>query len=145
MEYLKPILIVDDSVNDVELITVVLQEDGRIANRIEAVYDGAEALDYLYRRGKFQGRPEVDPGVILLDLKMPKVGGFEVLETIRNDAQLKHIPIVILTSSKEDRDIVNRYADGANACVFSPVDPGQFIEAIKHLGLFWGIINVLPD
>ena len=145
MPGLNPILIVDDSVNDVELTTLALKEEARVANKIEAVFNGEEALDYLYYRGKFQDREKVNPAVILLDLKMPKVDGFEVLKTLKNDKKLKLIPIVILTSSKEDRDIAKSYAVGANAFVVKPVNSEQFMEAIKLLGLFWAVINVRPN
>jgi len=144
MDKLRPILLVDDSEQDVELTIIALQEDGRVANEIDAVYDGEEALDYLFCRKKFANRPNIKPAVILLDLKMPKVDGFEVLETIKNDEQLCVVPVVIFTSSKEDKDIVRTYSGGANAFVVKPVDSEQFLEAIKQLGLFWGIINVLP-
>lgn len=145
MDKLNPILLVDDSEQDVELTINALQCDGRIANKIDAVYDGEEALDYLYRKGKYQTRSDIKPAVILLDLKMPKVDGFEVLQTIKKDSKLCCIPVVILTSSKEDQDIVKSYTDGANAFVVKPVDSAQFIEAIKQIGLFWGVVNVVAD
>jgi len=144
MDELRPILLVDDSEQDVELTILALQDDGKIANAIDVAYDGAEALDYLFCRGKFADRPDRNPAVILLDLKMPKVNGFEVLETIKNDEQLSSIPVVILTSSKEEQDIVKSYSGGANAFVVKPVDSEQFLEAIKQLGLFWAVVNVLP-
>jgi len=145
MSALRPILLVDDSEHDVELTTIALKEDGRVANRIDVAYDGEEALDYLYRRGKYHDRSDSHPAVILLDLKMPKVDGFEVLKTIKENEQLRAIPVVILTSSKEDRDIAKSYSTGANAFVVKPVDSEQFLEAIKHLGLFWGVVNVVPN
>jgi CheY-like chemotaxis protein len=140
---LKPILLVDDSDQDVELTIVALHEEGKIANSIDVAYDGEEALDYLFCRGSFAERPDIKPAVILLDLKMPKVDGFEVLETIKNDQHLSSIPVVILTSSKEDQDIAKSYASGANTFVVKPVDSDQFLNAIKQIGLFWGVVNVL--
>jgi CheY-like chemotaxis protein len=144
MVELRPFLLVDDSSEDIELTRIVLQEDCLVKNPIEAVFDGEEALDYLYRRGTFKNRTSQNPAVILLDLKMPKVSGFEVLETIKNDENLSSIPIVVLTSSKEDRDIVKSYEIGANAFVEKPVDSTRFMDFIKQLGRFWGKINVVP-
>ncbi len=141
---IKPILLVDDSKEDVELTRMGLLADSRIANPIEVVYDGEEALDYLYRRGKFKDRKRVNPAVILLDLKMPKVSGFEVLETLKKDDDLRCIPVVIFTSSKEERDIIKSYSSGTNAFVVKPVDAGGFMDAIKQIGLFWAVVNVPP-
>jgi len=145
MDELKPILLVDDSEQDVELTIIGLREEGKIFNDIDVVYDGEEALDYLLRRGAFEGRKGPDPAVILLDLKMPKVGGFEVLKEIKKNDKLNTIPVVILTSSREDQDIVKCYTDGANAFVVKPVDSDKFMEAIKQIGLFWGVMNVVAD
>lgn len=144
MNGLNPILLVDDSKHDVELTILALQDEGRIANPIDTAYDGAEALDYLFCRGEYENRPNIKPAVILLDLKMPKVDGFEVLKTIKEDKHLCTIPVVIFTSSKEDQDIIASYSIGANAFVVKPVDSEQFLAAIKQLGLFWGVINVVP-
>jgi CheY-like chemotaxis protein len=145
MGELKPILLVDDSEQDVELTIIGLKEEGKIANDIDVAYDGEEALDYLFRRGAFEGRKGLDPSVVLLDLKMPKVSGFEVLEQVKKHDRLQVIPVVILTSSKEDQDIIKCYAHGANAFVVKPVDAFKFMEAIKQIGLFWGVVNVVPD
>jgi len=136
---------VDDSEEDVELTIAGLKGDTKVANPIEVVYDGEEALDYLFRRGKYTDRKGMDPAVILLDLKMPKVDGFEVLETLKNDKKFASIPVVILTSSKEDRDIAKSYSYGANAFVVKPVNSIDFMSAIRQIGLFWGVINVVPD
>lgn len=140
----KPILLVDDSKEDVELTRMGLLTDNRIANPIDVVYDGEEALDYLYRRGKFKARRGANPAVILLDLKMPKVSGFEVLERLKKDDELRYIPVVIFSSSKEERDIVKSYSSGSNAFVVKPVDAGSFMDAIKQIGLFWAVVNVPP-
>ena len=144
MKGLKPILIVDDSEEDVELTIFALREENRITNDIEVIYDGEEALDYLCRQGKFQNRLDIKPALIILDLKMPKFNGFEILKTIKNDEQLRYIPVVIFTSSNEEKDIIRSYNNGANAFVVKPVDSKQFSEAIKQLGMFWGVVNVLP-
>lgn len=140
----KSILVVDDSEEDVELVSIGLQEEGIAPDTIDVAYDGEEALDYLYRRGKFHGRVNDDPAVIFLDLKMPKVDGFEVLEAIRKDTNFKAIPIVIFTSSRENRDIVRSYAVGANAYVLKPLDSFQFMDTIRQLARFWININLLP-
>jgi len=140
----RPILVVDDSEEDVELVSIGLQEEGIAPDTIDVAYDGEEALDYLYRRGKFHGRVNDDPAVIFLDLKMPKVDGFEVLEAIRKDTNFKAIPIVIFTSSRENRDIVRSYAVGANAYVLKPLDSFQFMDTIGQLARFWININLLP-
>lgn len=139
----KRILLAEDNPNDVELTLTALAENN-LANEVVLAHDGEEALDYLHRRGEYKLREEGNPAVVLLDLKMPKVDGLEVLRQIKSDASLKAIPVVILTSSREDRDIVESYRLGVNAYVVKPVDFHDFVDAIKELGLFWGVINVTP-
>ena len=143
MQDLKTILLVDDNANDVEL-TLEALADYRLANEIVVVNDGEQALNYLYRRGRFAAREPVSPVVVLLDLKMPKVDGVTVLRSVKADPGLKCIPIVILTSSREERDLVESYQLGVNAYVVKPVDFGQFVEAIKKLGYFWAVLNEPP-
>jgi CheY-like chemotaxis protein len=137
------ILLAEDNANDAELTLSALREH-RIANDIIVVRDGAAALDYLYRRGTFQDRAPDAPGLILLDLKMPKVDGLEVLQTVKADAVLKSIPIVILTSSREEADLVRSYGLGVNAYVVKPVVFQDFMDAVKVLGQFWAMVNELP-
>jgi CheY-like chemotaxis protein len=143
MAELKRILLAEDNPKDVELTLTALDEHN-LANEVVVVNDGAEALDYLYRRGKFSMRADNDPAVVLLDLKMPKVDGLEVLRTIKKDDKLKTIPLVILTSSREEKDLVESYKLGVNAYVVKPVNFQQFIEAVKELGAFWAVINEPP-
>jgi CheY-like chemotaxis protein len=143
MAELKRILLAEDSPKDVELTLTALEEHN-LANEVVVVNDGAEALDYLYRRGKFALRADVNPAVVLLDLKMPKVDGLEVLRTIKKDDSLKRIPVVILTSSREEKDLVESYKLGVNAYVVKPVDFQQFVQAVKELGVFWAVINEPP-
>ena len=143
MAELKRILLAEDNPKDVELTLAALDEH-HLANEVVAVNDGAEALDYLYCRGKFKMRAGSHPAVVLLDIKMPKVDGLEVLRAIKKDDNLKTIPVVILTSSREEKDLVESYKLGVNAYVVKPVDFQQFIEAVKELGAFWAIINEPP-
>ncbi|MGH8467501.1 MAG: response regulator [Gammaproteobacteria bacterium] len=143
MQDLKTILLVEDNPNDVEL-TIDALADYRLANEIVVVNDGEAALDYLYRRGRFATREPVSPAVVLLDLKMPKVDGLTVLRSVKADPGLKCIPIVMLTSSREERDLVESYQLGVNAYVVKPVDFGRFVEAIKKLGYFWAVLNEPP-
>jgi CheY-like chemotaxis protein len=143
MREIKRILLAEDNPNDVELTLSALAEH-HLANEVVVARDGAEALDYLYRRGDFMSRDEGYPTVILLDLKMPKVDGLEVLKQIKSDPILRTIPVVVLTSSREERDIIESYQLGVNAYVVKPVDFHEFVDAIKELGLFWGILNVSP-
>jgi DNA-binding response OmpR family regulator len=143
MNGLKRILLVEDDPKDVELTLTGLGEYN-LANEVVVVRDGEEALDYLYRRSTHSERPNGNPAVMLLDLKLPKVNGFEVLEQVRADENLKMIPVVILTSSHEERDLVKGYKLGVNAYVVKPVDFHQFVNAIKELGVFWAIINEPP-
>lgn len=137
------ILLVDDEEADVELITGALRKHN-LSNEINVARDGEEALDYLYRRGEFEQLQGEDPVLVLLDLKMPKLGGIEVLKTMKSDKKLKNIPVVIVTSSREDPDIQKCYELGVNAYVVKPVDFTEFTEAIKNVGLFWLLINQPP-
>jgi len=139
----KRILLAEDDPKDLELALKALGKHN-LANEVQVVRDGAEALDYLFRRGEYATRPSGPPAVVLLDIKMPKVDGIEVLRQIRADADLSMTPVVILTSSREDRDILESYRLGTNAYVVKPVDFGAFMEAVKELGLFWAIINEPP-
>ena len=141
---IKRILIVDDSPKDIELTVSALGEN-HLANEIIVAEDGEEALEYLYRRGKFSEYVKGNPALILLDIKMPKMDGIEVLKIIRADENLKSIPIVMVTSSLEERDLVKSYSLGANAYVVKPIDIMQFIDAIKVLGQFWVVINKVPS
>ncbi len=140
---LKRILLVEDNVYDVELTLEGLKEYG-LANEVVVAHDGVEALDYLYRRGGFAGRPEGDPAVVLLDLKLPKVDGVEVLRNIKGDERLRHIPVVVLTSSREQQDLVKSYKLGVNAYVVKPVNFQEFAHAVRSLGMFWAVINEPP-
>lgn len=143
MNALKSILLAEDSPQDVEMTLAALGEHN-LANEVVVVNDGAEALDYLYRRGKFSSRPAGNPGVVLLDLKMPRVGGLEVLRAIKQDEALRIIPIVVLTSSREESDLVSSYRLGVNAYVVKPVAFEAFVKAVKQLGVFWALINEPP-
>jgi CheY-like chemotaxis protein len=143
MAKIKRILLAEDNENDVELTLTALQEC-RLRNEVEVVRDGAEALDYIYRQGKYAGREDCLPCVILLDLKMPRVDGLEVLRRLKSDPALRHIPVVMLTSSREEKDLVLSYDLGVNAFVVKPVDFDQFLEAIRALGMFWAIVNEPP-
>jgi DNA-binding response OmpR family regulator len=137
------ILMVEDDPKDVELSLTAL-EDYNLANEVVVTRDGEEALDYLYCRGKFAARPDGNPAVLLLDLKLPKVNGLEVLQQIRSDEKLKMMPVVVLTSSHEEKDMVASYKLGVNAYVVKPVDFHEFVNAVKELGVFWAIINEPP-
>jgi CheY-like chemotaxis protein len=140
---IKPILLVDDNANDIELTLAALEEN-HLANEVVVVRDGQEALDYLYRRGVFRLRAEGNPAVILLDLKLPKVDGMEVLQQLKSDIELKQVPVVMLTASREECDLLRSYKLGVNAYVTKPVAFNQFVEEIKGLGLFWAVINSPP-
>jgi CheY-like chemotaxis protein len=140
---IKNILLAEDDPQDVEL-TLAALEEFHLANKVEVVGDGAEALDYLYHRGKFKNRAPDNPILVLLDLKMPKVGGLEVLKLIKSDAALKMIPVVVLSSSRETPDVVGCYQYGVNAYVVKPVDFTKFMKAVKQLGIFWAAINEPP-
>ena len=143
MNDLKRILLVEDDPKDVELTLTGLGEYN-LANEVIVARDGEEALDYLYRRGDFASRANGNPAVMLLDLKLPKINGFEVLEQVRAEENLKMIPVVVLTSSHEERDLVASYKLGVNAYVVKPVDFHQFVNAVKELGVFWAVINQPP-
>jgi two-component system response regulator len=143
MNSLKRIVLVDDSPRDTELALTALRTHN-LANEVVALRDGAEALDYLYRRGEFANRPHGDPAVILLDLKMPKVDGIEVLRQIKADPSLKMIPVVVMTSSREEQDLLNSYQLGVNAYVVKPVKFQSFVEAVEQVGAFWAVINEPP-
>jgi len=140
---LKRILLVDDSAHDVEL-TLTALEQNRLANEVVVARDGEEALDYLYRRGIFKLRAIGNPAVVLLDLKLPKVDGLEVLKQIKSDDDLRAVPVVMLTSSREEKDLVESYNLGVNAYVVKPVDFHEFVDSLKELGLFWAVINQPP-
>jgi CheY-like chemotaxis protein len=140
---LRPILLVEDNPKDLELTLAALGKC-QLANEIAIARDGAEALDYLYSRGAHADRTPGEPAVVLLDLKLPKVDGLEVLETVKKDVEQRHIPIVMLTSSREEQDLVRSYQLGVNAFVVKPVDFRAFFEAIQDLGVFWGIVNEPP-
>ena len=140
---LKSILLAEDDAQDVELTLAALAEQN-LANQVAVVRDGAEALDYLYLRGKYQSRPVGNPVLVLLDNKMPKVSGLEVLKTMKGDEQLKTIPVVVLTSSRETPDLIEFYKHGVNAYVVKPVDFGEFMKAVKQLGVFWAAVNEPP-
>lgn len=143
MNILGRILMVEDDPKDVELTLTALDEYN-LANEVVVTRDGAEALDYLYCRGNFSTRSSDNPAVLLLDLKLPKVDGLEVLQQIRSDDKLKMIPVVVLTSSHEEKDMVASYKLGVNAYVVKPVDFHEFVNAIKELGVFWAVINEPP-
>lgn len=140
---LKRILLVEDDPRDVELILEALG-DYNLANEVIVANDGEEALDYLFCRGNFKARHGNNPAVVLLDLKLPKVSGMEVLKEIRADEKLKMTPVVVLTSSREERDWIDSYKLGVNAYVVKPVDFHAFVEAVKELGVFWAVINEPP-
>jgi CheY-like chemotaxis protein len=143
MSELKRILLAEDNPADLELTLEALGQN-RLANEVVTVRDGEEALNYLFRRGPFAGRTDGNPAVILLDLKMPKVDGLQVLKEVKADESLRQIPIVMLTSSREEQDLVDSYRLGANAYVVKPVDFGRFVDAVRQLGMFWAVVNEPP-
>jgi CheY-like chemotaxis protein len=140
---LKRILLAEDSANDVELTLAALNEY-HLANEVDVVRDGAEAIDYLLCQGRFASRPRANPSVVLLDIKMPKMDGLEVLRLMRGDKRLVAIPVVMLTSSREERDIAASYELHANAYVVKPVGFKEFVDVVKTLGLFWAVLNEPP-
>ncbi len=140
---LKPILLVEDDKRDLEL-TLVALERSQLANEVVVVRDGAQALDYLNRQGEHADRAEGNPAVILLDLKLPKVNGLEVLESVRRTESLRSVPVVMLTSSHEETDLLKSYELGVNAYVVKPVEFKQFVAAISDLGVFWAVLNEPP-
>jgi len=139
----KSILLVEDNVEDVELTLEALSEYN-LTNNVVVARDGAEALDYLYHRGVFKTRPPGNPAVILLDIKMPKVNGLEVLKIIKADEKMKTVPVVMLTSSREEPDLAESYKLGVNAYVVKPVNFQDFVKAVKQLGVFWALLNERP-
>ena len=143
MDKLGRILLVEDDDRDVEL-TMNALEEYNLANEVIVTRDGEEALDYLYCRGIYNSRSGDNPAVLLLDLKLPKVDGLEVLRQVKSDDNLKMIPVVVLTSSREEKDLVASYRLGVNAYVVKPVDFHEFVNAIKELGAFWAVVNVAP-
>jgi len=143
MNKLGRILLVEDDPKDVEL-TLTALEEYNLANEVVVARDGEEALEYLYSRGKFKTRSSGNPAVMLLDLKLPKVDGLEVLKQVKSEEKLRMIPIVVLTSSKEEKDMVASYKLGVSAYVVKPVDFHEFVNAIKELGVFWAVINEPP-
>jgi CheY-like chemotaxis protein len=143
MNSLRPILMVEDNLQDVELTLTALKRNN-VANEVVVARHGGEGLDYLYHRGKFHDRPPGLPIVVFLDLKMPKVDGLEVLRILKNDATMKTVPVVMLTSSREEADLVKSYELGVNAYVVKPVGFEQFTDAIRQLGIFWAVLNEPP-
>lgn len=140
---LKRILLAEDNDRDIELTLEALEEH-HLANEVVVVRDGEEALDYLYKRGEFGNRPDGNPAVVLLDLKMPKVDGLEVLRMIKSDQSLRKIPVVMLTSSREESDLVKSYDLGVNSYVVKPVEFSRFVDSVRQLGVFWAIVNESP-
>jgi CheY-like chemotaxis protein len=143
MKTLGRILLVEDDPRDVEL-TITALDEYHLANELVVASDGEQALDYLYYRGRYAQRDQENPAVLLLDLKLPKVDGLEVLKQIKTDGQLKMIPVVVLTSSQEEKDMVASYELGVNAYVVKPVDFHEFVNAIKQVGAFWAVLNEPP-
>jgi CheY-like chemotaxis protein len=143
MAELKRILLVEDNANDIELTLAALEEN-HLANEVVVARDGVEALDFLYRRGIFKMRALGNPAVVLLDLKLPRVDGMEVLRQLKSDPVLRTVPVVMLTSSREEQDLLSSYNLGVNAYVVKPVDFHDFVQALNKLGLFWAVINEPP-
>jgi two-component system, response regulator len=137
------ILLVEDNPNDLELTLHALKQH-RLANNIQVARDGVEALDFIFRRGEFVDRPEGNPKLILLDLKLPKIDGLEVLQQIRSNPQSRKIPVVMLTTSHEESDIATSYERGINSYIVKPVDFEQFVQAMQHLGFYWLLLNQAP-
>jgi|SRR6056297_211898 len=144
MTELKTILLAEDNPQDVEL-TIEALKGNMIANQVDAVNDGVEVMEYLNYEGRFRNRKKGNPVVLLLDIKMPRMDGIEVLEAIRSDENLKRLPVVILTSSREEPDLQKCYALGVNAYVVKPVDFKEFLDAVKHIGVFWAMLNEQPS
>ena len=143
MTLLRPVLLVEDNPNDVEL-TLVALERSRLANPVVVARDGVEALDILFRRGNAPGTAAQSPAVVLLDIKLPRVDGLEVLERIRREPRTRNIPVVMLTSSREEQDVIRSYGLGVNAFVVKPVGFREFFDAIQDLGVFWAVLNEPP-
>jgi len=143
METLPRILYVEDNINDIELTLEAFSESG-FGNAIDVARDGQEAIDYLFFKGKYTNREKIAPAFVLLDIKMPKVDGIEVLKIIRNSLEYKDLPVVMLTSSKMETDVFQSYDLGANGFVVKPIDFVEFVKAIKGIGYFWAILNTSP-
>jgi CheY-like chemotaxis protein len=143
MKMLKPILLVEDNPKDLELALLAF-EKSQLANEVICLRDGVEALDYLFYRGQYAGRPKGNPAVVLLDLKLPKIDGHQVLKEIRSHPEVQSTPVVVLTSSREESDLLRSYRLGVNAYVVKPVDSEQFFHAVKTLGKFWAVLNETP-
>ncbi len=143
MNSLKPILLAEDNPNDAELTLEALAENN-LVNRVVHVRDGVEALNYLRCEGKYASRTPGNPAVVILDIKMPRMDGMEVLQVIRSDAALNMLPVVMLTSSKEEHDLIRSYELHTNAYVVKPVKFSEFIDAVKQIGVFWAVLNELP-
>lgn len=144
MAKLRPILLAEDNADDVELTLEALRKEG-LANRVVVVGDGVAALDYLRRQGAHADREPGDPAILLLDIKMPRMDGLELLREIRSDPRYKTLPVVMLTSSRQEQDLVTSYALGVNAYVVKPVQFDDFMRAVRQLGVFWAIINEVPS
>ncbi|QEE25834.1 response regulator [Rhodanobacter glycinis] len=142
--FLRPILLVEDSLADAEMAMDALRE-ANLANPVVHVEDGVDCLDWLYARGAFDGRGSGDPAVVLLDIKMPRMDGLEVLTHMRQDERFRRVPVVILSSSREERDLARSWDLGANAYVIKPVDVAQFFDAVRTLGQFWAVLNQSPE
>ena len=140
---LKRILLAEDNANDLELTLAALRAN-RLANEVIVVRDGAEALEWLFRRGQFADRDDDLPAFVLLDLKMPKVDGLEVLRQIKSDARLRQTPVVMLTASREESDLIRSYQLGVNAYVVKPVEFASFMDAVRQIGAFWAVVNETP-
>lgn len=140
---LKPILLVEDNPKDLEL-TLLALEKSNLANEVVSVRDGEEALDYLFQRGAYADRPRGNPAVVLLDLKLPKIDGIEVLAQIKADARTRSVPVVMLTTSRQEQDLTRSYQLAVNAYVVKPVDFKEFLAAIEGLGVFWAVLNEPP-
>jgi CheY-like chemotaxis protein len=143
MHELKPILLAEDDPSDAEL-TIEALADNKLANRVTLVRDGVEAMEYLRCEGEYRTRKPGNPAVVILDIKMPRMDGIDVLRAIRSDPALKLIPVVMLTSSREEQDLIRSYELGINAYVVKPVNFSQFVESVRHIGLFWAVLNELP-
>ncbi|MCB0807002.1 MAG: response regulator [Bacteroidales bacterium] len=144
MNEIPRILLAEDNDNDVEL-TLNALKDANLANRVDVVRDGVEAMDYLLYRGKYESRKRENPIVVMLDIKMPRMDGLQVLKNIKENPELKNIPVVMLTSSSLDKDIIESYSSGVNAYVVKPIDFAEFQTAVNHLGVFWALINKIPN
>ncbi|NYZ61551.1 response regulator [Luteimonas deserti] len=144
MSDIRTILLAEDSPHDAEMAIDALRE-AHLVNPIVHVEDGVEAVDYLFRRGKYADRPEGDPAVLLLDIKMPRMDGLEVLKQLRDHETLKRVPVVILSSSREESDLARSWDLGVNAYVVKPVDVDQFFDAVRTLGKFWAVLNEAPE